>query len=678
MSLNITVRRLTLKASPLALGAWVSTLATGFVAVHLMAWPGAVVAQGTPVAAPAAPPAYALQEHYTKYEHRIPMRDGKRLHTTVYVPKAASAPVPFLMTRTPYSCDPYGVDRFPRRLGPTEDFLKAGYIFVCQDVRGRYMSEGTFVEMTPHKVTKRGPADVDESTDMHDTAEWLLKNVPGHNGRIGLWGISYPGFYTAASIIDSHPAIKAASPQAPIADFYKGDDVYHGGAFMLPHNYGFYTFFKPQANPTLPPKNPVPFDYGTPDAYEYYLKLGNLRNIARSLAKDGSPGNPYFDLMIEHDTYDAFWQTRNITPHLKNIRAAVLTVGGWFDAENLQGALSTYRSIERQNPGIVNQLVMGPWMHGGWLRGPGQSLGHVNFAVKNSEWFQKTVLLPFFEQHLRGATDAKLAEATVFESGTNRWRRFEAWPPQAAQPRKLYLQPGGKLGWDAPKLADRSARGFDEYVSDPAKPVPFIGYTAQGMPAEHMVADQRFASTRPDVLVYQTDVLEEDVTIAGPLTPSLFVSTTGTDADWVVKLIDVYPPEWDESDRDASRGAPRDVPPPRHVMAGYQQLIRGNPLRARFRNGFEKAEPMVPGQVTPIRFEMPDVLHTFRKGHRIMVHIQSSWFPMFDRNPQTFVPAIRDAKPEDFKAATQRVHRQGAQASALEVFVLPPERPAAP
>jgi len=617
----------------------------------------------TPAASPAMAPApFDIKEHYTKYEYRIAMRDGKRLHTSVYVPKDASKSVPFMMVRTPYSCAPYGVDLYPTRLAPSEDFLKAGYIFVCQDVRGRYESEGVFLEMSPHKPVKKSNADFDESTDMYDTVEWLLKNVPGNNGKVGIWGISYPGFYVSASIIDSHPAIKAASPQAPIADFYMRDDVYHGGGFMLPHNYGFFTGFKPQENPMRPERG-APFDYHTSDAYEYFLKLGNLANIAKTFNKKR---NPYFDEEIDHDTYDEYWKARAIPPHLKNIKAAVLTVGGWFDAEDLQGALSTYRAIENQNPGISNALVMGPWVHGGWLGTVGKSLGSVDFAAKNSEFFQKKILFPFFEQHLRGAADAKLPEAYVFETGTNVWRQYASWPPANVKEKTLFFQDGGKLDWSAP--ATGQAR-FDQYVSDPNRPVPFIGYTSLGMPREYMVSDQRFAATRPDVLVYQTEILEDDVTVAGPVSPRLFVSTTGTDADWVVKLIDVYPSELGDEPAAARGGPPRDVEPPKVTMAGYQQLVRGDPLRARFRNSFEKPEALTPGKVEAIRFDIPDVNHTFRKGHRIMVQVQSSWFPLIDRNPQTFV-RIRDAKPEDFKAATQKVFRWREQPSGVALRVL--------
>ena len=615
--------------------------------------------------APATPAPYDLKANYTKYEFRVPVRDGKKLFTVVYVPKEAESAgkrYPFLMTRTPYSCGPYGVDRYGSRFAPSEDFLKAGYIFVCQDVRGRFMSEGVYQEMAPIK-TGKGPRDADASTDMHDTVQWLLDHVKGHNGKLGIWGISYPGFYTSTAIIDSHPAIKAASPQAPIADYFHRDDGYHGGAVMLAHNYGFLTGFKPQDNPTVEPKRWASFDYNSKDAYDYFLKLGNLDNIAKSIGKER---NPYFDELIENDRYNDYWKARSIGPHLKNIKAAVLTVGGWFDAEDLAGALATYQFIEKQNPGISNALVMGPWVHGGWVRNVGKGLGAVDFGSKTSEHFQKQILLPFFEQHLRGGSDARLPEASIFETGTNVWRQYSAWPPVEAKPRSLYLQAGGKLGWTPPAAGKAE---FDSYISDPNKPVPFIGYTALGMPQEYMVADQRFASSRPDVLVYQTEVLDEDVTVAGPVSPRLFVSTSGTDADWVVKLIDVYPPDLgDEQPRNREQIA--DVPPPPGFqLGGYQQLVRGDPLRGRFRKSFEKPEAMVPGQVEEIRFDIPDVAHTFRRGHRIMVQIQSSWFPLIDRNPQTFVP-IRSARPEDFKAATQKVFHWKEQPSALQLRVI--------
>ncbi|MDR7297735.1 putative CocE/NonD family hydrolase [Pelomonas aquatica] len=615
------------------------------------------------------PPAYEPREHYTKYEYRVPVRDGARLFTAVYLPKDQSRRYPLLMVRTPYGCGPYGVDRDGvRALAPSEDFLKAGYIFVCQDVRGRSLSEGEFIEMTPHRPVKKTPTDIDESSDTHDSVQWLLDRIPGHNGRVGLWGISYPGFYTAASIIDSHPAIKAASPQAPIADLFMGDDSYHGGAFMLAANFGFYTGFKPQQGPTPPPKQWPQFDWGTLDGYEFHLEHGNLDALSKRLAKDGG-ANPYFDVQLAHDRYDEFWQSRAITPHLKHIRAAVLTVGGWFDAEDLAGPLAIFRAIGRHSPATDNRLVMGPWVHGGWVGAPGRQLGRVQFQQPTAEQFQKEVLLPFFEQHLRGEPDAKaprVAKATVFETGTNVWRRYDAWPPREAQPRTLYFAPGGKLSFTPPQPTGPE---FDSWVSDPAKPVPYIGYASLGVPQEYMVSDQRFASTRPDVLTFRSDVLEEDVTLAGPVVARLFASTTGTDADWVVKLIDVYPPELEDEVAKKRKPRTEDVEPQDSPLGGYQQLVRGDPLRGRFRKGFEAPEAMVPGQVEELRVALQDINHSFRRGHRIMVQVQSSWFPLIDRNPQTFVP-IRSARPEDFQAATQKLFRWAGQASGLEVKVL--------
>lgn len=616
-------------------------------------------ATGTP-----AVPEYSLREHYTKYEFRIPMRDGKRLFTAVYVPKDSSRTWPILVTRTPYSAAPYGVDSFPRGLGPAPEFARAGFIFVVQDVRGRYMSEGTFVEMTPHKPVKNSSADVDESTDMYDSVEWLLKNVPNHNGRVGIWGNSYPGFFASASIIDSHPAIKAASPQAPMTDIYMGDDAYHNGAFMLAANYGFYTSFKQQETPTAPPRRWERYDYGTANGYDYFLKLGTLSNILATLEKDkGSLLGP----QARNDVYNDFWKSRNIAPHLKNIKAAVLTVGGWYDAEDPQGPLSTYRAIGQQNPTIpYNALVMGPWSHGGWQRLDGAQFGHLSFGARTGEWFRRNILLPFFEKHLKDRADVKLAGAYVFETGTNVWRTYPAWPPKEVQKRTLYFQDKGKLAWTAP-----AASAFDEYLSDPARPVPSFANVTTSVPQEYMVADQRFVATRPDVLVYQSDVLEEDVTIAGVLAPRLFVSTTGTDSDFVVKLIDVHPEDHpdDEAGNNAPYGQNRDVLVPRFIMSGYQQLVRGEPMRGKFRKSFEKPEPFVPGQVDAVNFTMPDINHTFRRGHRIMVQVHSSWFPLADLNPQTFV-SIPNAKPEDFRKATQRVYRGGTQSSGIEVMVL--------
>ena len=630
----------------------------------------AILSFVTNLAAQAKPdsPEFDVKEHYTKYEFRIPMRDGVHLFTSIYVPKDPSRAYPFLINRTPYSVGPYGVDLYRKQLGPSPDFDKAGYIFVNQDVRGRYMSEGTFIEMRPHIDNKKSKQDVDDASDLYDTIDWLLKNIPNNNANAGIWGISYPGFFTSASIIDSHPALKAASPQAPMTDLFMGDDAYHGGAFMLNANFGFYSSFKPQENPQLPPKTPVPFDYGTKDAYEFYLNAGPIGNLSKYLEGKSA----LFDDQMRHDTYDDYWKARNLAPHMKNIHCAVLTVGGWFDAEDLQGPFSTFHAIDKNNSGIFNALVVGPWVHGGWARYDGQHLGRVEFAANTGDYYRKNILFPFFEQYLKANSDAKLPKAFVFETGTNVWRRYSAWPPKDAEPKTLYFRAGGALSFDPP-AADSG--DFDEYVSDPAKPVPFVNYTSTNVPQEYMLSDQRFADSRTDVLVYETPELQEDVTIAGPISPRLFVSTTGTDSDWDVKLIDVYPTDYPDSKFDQPRPEDRDkprtdVPPPTFNMGGYLQLVRGEPFRGKFRHSFEKPEPFTPGKVEEIDFTMQDVNHTFRRGHRIMVQVQSSWFPLTDRNPQTFVN-IPDAKPSDFVKATERVYHAKGEASGIVVGVLP-------
>jgi uncharacterized protein len=634
---------------------------TGFI-FAVLAITGVLGAQEKPEG-----PEFDVKAHYTKYEYKIAMRDGVHLFTSIYVPKDASHSYPFLINRTPYSVGPYGVDQYRTQLGPAAEFDKAGYIFVFQDVRGRYMSEGQFVEMHPHIDNKKSKQDVDDSSDLYDTIDWLLKNIPNNNGNAGIWGISYPGFYTSASIIDSHPALKAASPQAPMTNLFMGDDAYHGGAFMLAANFGFYAFFAPQQNPQLPSKTPSPFDFGTKDGYDFYLNAGATANLSKYL-----PGkSELFDDQLHHDTYDDYWKARNLAPHMKNIHCAVLTVGGWFDAEDLQGPFSTFHAIDQNNSGIYNALVVGPWVHGGWYRYDGEHLGRAEFAANTGEFYRKNILFPFFEQYLKGNVDAKLPKAYVFETGTNVWRRYSAWPPKNAEPRTLYFHANGGLSFEAPSS---EASAFDEYVSDPAKPVPFVNYVSQSVPQEYMVSDQRFAASRPDVLVYETPVLEDDVTIAGPVSPRLFVSTSGTDSDWDVKLIDVYPADYPDSKLDATkteeRGKPRnDVPPPQFTMAGYQQLVRGEPFRGKFRHSFEKPEPFTPGKVEEINYTIQDVNHTFRRGHRIMVQLQSSWFPLTDRNPQTFVD-IPNAKPSDFVKATERVYRGKEQASGIGVKVV--------
>jgi putative CocE/NonD family hydrolase len=597
--------------------------------------------------------------HYTKFDYRIPMRDSVKLFTTVYVPKDPAQKYPILIQRTPYSVAPYGIDNYRPTLGPSDLFTKEGFIFVYQDVRGRYLSEGTFVDVPVHKTHFASPKDSDESTDTWDTIDWLVKNLPNNNGRAGIWGISYPGFYAAYSLIGSHPALKAASPQAPMGDVGNGDDAYHNGAFYLAANFGFYTGFKPRGPEPERPARSVPFDYGTSDQYDFYLRMGPLANANEKYLKNE---NSYWNDLLQHDTYDEYWQTRAQSPHMKSTTPAIMFVGGWFDAEDLSGPLKLFRAVKATGPQGPETLVMGPWLHGGWSRGDGDKLGNLSFASQTGLFYRDHIEFPFFMQNLKGkgdglkaSADAKTPEAYVFETGTDRWKRFESWPPKDAVETALYFDAQGKLSWNMPK-----ATGFDEYVSDPDRPVPVIGEIGQGMAGDYMTYDQRFASQRPDVLVYQTDPLDRDVTIAGPVTPTLHVSTTGTDSDFVVKLIDVYPADY-----------PDPSPNPKGIhMGGYQQMVRGEPIRGKFRNSFSKPEPFIPGKPAKIEYVMPDVCHTFRPGHRIMVQLQSSWFPLTDRNPQQFM-TIPQAKAADFHKATERVYRGGADASLIHVQVLP-------
>jgi uncharacterized protein len=603
-----------------------------------------------------------VRSHYTKYEFRIPMRDGKRLFTAVYVPKdAAAGPYPFMLHRTPYDVGPYGEDQYPRHLGPSDEFEKSGYIFAYQDVRGRWMSEGEFVEMRPHIDEKKSPKDVDDASDTYDTIEFLLKHVPNNNGKAGIWGISYPGFYTSASIIDSHPALVAASPQAPMTDLFLGDDGYHGGAFMLAANFGFYApYFHPRNEPQVP-KPTVPFDFGTPDSYKFYLQAGNIANLDKLYLKNS---NFLFADQAKHNTYDDYWKARDLELHMKNVHCAVLVVGGWFDAEDLSGPYKTFAAINKFNPKTPATLVEGPWVHGGWARGDGNRLGDVEFNSKTGEYFRTNVQFPFFEHYLKGKGKEQ-PHAVVFETGTNVWRNFDAWPPKAATAKTLYFHAGGKLSFDPPT----EKNGVDEYLSDPNHPVPFVGYTTDTVPQRYMVDDQRFASYRPDVLVYQTEPLEEDVTIAGPISPRLKIASSGTDSDFDVKLIDVYPENYPDAE-DTPHGNKRIQDAPPVHMGGYQQLLRGEPFRAKFRNSWEKPEPLTPGKEADLNFTMPDLFHTFRRGHRLMIQVQSSWFPLTDRNPQTFTD-IPNAKPEEFQKATEQVFRQKDAASGVEVMVMP-------
>ncbi|HEX3147713.1 MAG TPA: CocE/NonD family hydrolase [Gemmataceae bacterium] len=599
----------------------------------------------------------AILAGYTKYEYRIPMRDGVKLFTSVYVPKDDSKPYPIMFDRTPYSVGPYGIDKYKDNLGPSPLFGKEGYIFAYQDVRGRWMSEGVFVNMRPHNPNK-GPLDIDESTDTYDTIDWLVKNVKNHNGKVGMWGISYPGFYTAAGMIDAHPALKAASPQAPINDWFVGDDFHHNGVLFLPHCFNFMANFgKPRPEPSTK-FGYLQFEHGTPDGYDFFLKMGPLYNADKKYLKGQVA---FWNDAMSHGTYDDFWKSRNLRPHLKNIKPAVLTVGGWFDAENLFGALETYKNTKKQSPeSTINTIVMGPWVHGGWSGGEGDKLGDVKFNAKTAPFYREQIEFPFFEFHLKGKGNWKAPEAWVFETGTNVWRKYDAWPPKGSEDKTLFFQANGKLTRSRQlDLEPSTGDNFDEFVSDPNKPVPYIDSIGIGMAKEYMVADQRFASRRPDVLTFQTEPLTEDYTIAGPIEVKLHVSTTGTDADWVVKLIDVYPDDYPDPD-----------PNPTNVkMGGYQQMLRGDIFRGKFRAGFDKPTAFGPGKPTEIKFTMADTTHCFRTGHRIMVQVQSTWFPLADRNPQTFCD-IYTCKDDAFKKATHRVYRGPEMASGVTVRVV--------
>jgi uncharacterized protein len=600
----------------------------------------------------------AVRESFTKFEYRIPARDGIRLFTSVYVPKdvfSDGASYPIMLQRTPYSVGPYGIDQYRSSLGPSEFFQRDKFIFVYQDVRGRYMSEGDYTFNRPHKPVKNGPADTDESTDTWDSIEWLIRHVPGNNGKVGIYGVSQPGFYAAAGMIDAHPALVAAAPQAPVTDYYMGDDVYHNGAFMLAHRFGFYMGFRPRDGEPEPPQPSLPFRYGTPDSYEFFLEMGPLSNANEKYFKNRQP---FWNLNIEHTTYDGFWQSRAIWKHLKNIKPAVMLVGGWFDTEDPQGLLRQFDFIQKNTPPPVTMLVMGPWNHGGFARGDGDRLGNINFGSKTALYYREKIEFPFFQHFLKGRGEGKFPKAWVFQTGMNQWRKLEAWPPAGSATTDLFLSAGGNLSWQATAQA-----GFDEYLSDPSKPVPYVSRISSGILGSYMTEDQRFAAMRPDVLVYRTAVLDRDVTVFGPVRVDLKVSTTGTDADFDVKLIDVYPGDMPDYNTTPQTGQQT---PSAAAMGGYQQLVRGEPFRGKFRKSFEKPVPFEPGKPDRITFTLPDIGHTFRQGHRIMVQIQSSWFPLTDRNPQRFIE-IPNAQPGDFVKATHRVYWGGKDGSRIAV-----------
>jgi len=628
---------------------------------------GVVLAQGT-ANPPANPGAGWVRENYSKFEYRVPVRDGVKLFTSVYIAKdefSDGKKYPVMMTRTPYNVRPYVVDQYRDNLGPSIEFAREKFIFVYQDARGRFMSEGEFIVNRPHKPVKNGPKDIDESTDTYDTIDWLVKNLPGCIPKVGMWGISQPGFFVTAGMIDAHPALVAVSPQAPVTDYYLGDDSYHNGVFMLAHRFNFYQGFRQRVGDPAPPPQTLPMDYGTPDGYEFYLNMGSLANADEKYFKHAQP---FWLLNVEHTTYDETWKARSIWKYLKNIRPAVMLVGGWFDNQDLQGPLRQHEFMEKNTPPQVDMLVMGPWTHGGFSRGDGDRVGNVNFGSKTGVYYREHIELPFFLYHLKGKGDGKFPRAWVFETGTNQWRQFDVWPPKITKPKNIYLGDKGELSWTQPEKA-----AYDEYLADPNKPVPYIAHIVMGMRADYMTEDQRFAATRPDVLVYKTGALDHDVTVFGPISVDLKVSTTGTDADFVVKLIDVYPGDYPDYNSPpapaAAPGAPpRQEPANTIKMGGYQQLVRGEPFRGKFRKSFEKPVPFEPGKPDRITFRMPDIAHTFREGHRIMVQIQSSWFPLTDRNPQKFME-IPKALSTDFVKATQRVYFGGADGSRIQLLV---------
>ena len=589
-----------------------------------------------------------IKANYTKFEYQIPMRDGMKLFTAVYVPKDESKKYPFLMDRTPYSIAPYGA-QYKGSIGPSMHYAKDGYIIVYQDVRGRFMSEGIFREMTPELEEHKTSKDVDEGTDTYDTIDWLLKNVPNNNGKVGVWGVSYPGFFTTASLLSRHPALAAVSPQAPMSDLWR-DDGWHNGAFFLLANFDFYPGFtnRQDGKPTTGRGSRAP---EINDAYDFFLKMGPVKNTNDMYYKDTIR---LWSDMLNHPDFDQWWKDRNVLTHLHDIKTPTLVTGGWYDAEDLYGAINTYKTLVKDNPKTPIYFTMGPWVHGGWAGGDGDRLGDMYFGGPTGPHYRDDIEFKFFSHYLKG-TPMDIEPINTFETGANQWKTYKTWPPKEAKETALYLLPGGKLSFSAPTGKD----SFDEYVSDPANPVPFNKGVNRGMTREYMDGDQRFLEGRKDVLTYQTDVLDKDVTIAGNIWPNLKVSTTGTDADWIVKVIDVYP---DTASNTIATGTGV-------KMAGYEQMVRSEPLRGKYRNAFDKPEPFVPGKVTPVSWELQDVLHTFKKGHRIMVQVQSSMFPLVDRNPQKFVDIMK-ANESDFQKATNRVYTSKAHPSFLKVRVM--------
>jgi len=593
-----------------------------------------------------------VRSHYTKSEHLVPMRDGVKLFVSIYAPKDSAQRYPIWMNRTPYTVGPYGEDNYRWGLGPSEGFARSGYIFAYCDVRGKGKSEGKFEDVRPFIPNKTG-TQFDEASDTYDTIEFLLKAVPNNNGRVGMSGTSYPGFYSTMALLSGHPALKAVSPQAPVTEWFLGDDWRHNGVLFLAHAFGFYSGFGRSRAGEFEVPGPR-FDYGTPDGYDFFLHtVGPLRNVGEKIFKGQIEG---WEDVITHDVYTDYWKSRNPSRYLDNVKAAVMTVGGLFDAEDVYGPWEVYTSIEKRNPGITNFIVEGPWSHGQWNGDTGEHLGDIHWGQETANFFRENIEFPFFEYFLKDKGANNFPEAYVFETGRDVWHKLDSWPPKDAVKQSLYLREEGRL------LGEPAADGadaFDEYVSDPSRPVPFINQVTTRMAYEYMDGDQRFAAARPDVLVYQTAPLEQDFIVVGPVGVALFVSTSGTDSDFDVKLIDVYP------------GNVADPQPnPTNVrMGGYQQLVRGEPFRGRFRKGFDKPTAFEPGKPDKIEFVMPGIYHTFQRGHRVMVQVQSTWFPLTDRNPQKFVRAC-EAREADFQKATERVYRSSKMPSSLNINVL--------
>lgn len=600
-----------------------------------------------------------LLSHYTKQEVYIPMRDGKKLYTTIYAPKSDKEQHPILMNRTPYSIAPYGETKFKAFwTNHYMSYFRKEYIIVLQDVRGKMMSEGEYVDVRPYNPNKKNN-DIDEASDTYDAIEWLLKNVKNNNGNVGIFGISYPGFYATMGALSQHPAMKASSPQAPVTEWFIGDDFHHNGALMVMDAFNFYSSFgKPRPKPTTTYSSG--FQYYTKDAYKFYLETGPIKNLAKLMGDSVE----FWKDLYAHPNYDQWWQVRNTRKYVQHIPdgVATLVVGGLFDAEDCFGAWELYKSIERKAHNN-NKLVMGPWSHGGWSRNSGEYLGNVRFGSNTAKWYQENLEIPFFEYYLRGKGDInKIPEASIFFTGANEWRSFNSWPPTRHTDKEMYLHKNGTLSYTTPSASDRS--GYSEYLSDPNKPVPFTDGVITRRTSEYMTDDQRFSSYRTDVLTFTTNVLNKDLSIAGAITANLFTSISTTDADFIVKIIDVFPDKFSYTDSIDGKGNGKDYP-----MGGYQMLVRGEIMRGRYRNSYEYPEAFTPGRITEVSYKLPDVAHVFKKGHRLMVQIQSTWFPLADRNPQQFVN-IYNCDKEDFVSSLIRIYSSANHPSHIVLPVI--------